>query len=37
MDRSGDGQMMFRWSGEVQVSGEAQMYSELDIGGHETC
>ena len=27
--------MMVRWSGEVYV--KSQKYSELDIGGRETC
>ena len=37
MDGSGEGQMMVRWSGKVQVRVKYQKYSELDIGGRETC
>ena len=37
MDWSGEGQMMVRWSGEVKVRVKSHKYSELDIGGHETC
>ena len=31
MDGSGDGQMMVRWSGEVQMRVKSQKYFELDI------
>ena len=31
-----EGQMMVRWSGEVQVRVKSKKYSELDIGGNET-
>ena len=35
------GQMMVRWFGEVQITArfrvKSQKYSELDVGGHETC
>ena len=34
---SGEGQIMVRWSSEVQVRVKSKYYSELDIGGHETC
>ena len=37
IDGSGEGQMMVRWSGEVQMRVKTQKYSELDIGGRETC
>ena len=37
MDGSGDGQMMVRWSGEVQMRVKSQKYFELVIGGRETC
>ena len=37
MDRPGEGQMMVRWSGDRQVRVKSQKYSELDIGGRETC
>ena len=32
-----EGQMMVRWSVEVQVRVKSLKYSELDIGGRETC
>ena len=31
MDGSGKGQMMVKWSGEVQMRVKTQKYSELDI------
>ena len=40
---SGEGQMMGRWSGEVQVTvmyhvrAKSQKYSQLDIGGRASC
>ena len=37
MDGPGEGQMMVRQSGEVQVRVKHQKYSELDIDGRETC
>ena len=37
MDGSGEDQMIIRGSGEVQMRVKSQKYSELDIGGHETC
>ena len=37
MDGSGEGRMMVRWSGKVQVRVKSLMCSELDIGGRETC
>ena len=35
MDGSAEDQMRVRWSGEVRV--KSHNYSELDIGGRETC